>query len=98
MLLGFSLFFAKQNVFPCDLYKEVIVVDKNPLNFGLSTEPPSPLNTLSSKTDQHQSSPNNINTSSREKVMKINKRSPQGKCFDLLSNSFNYFFKKKYGD
>ena len=35
MQLGFSLFFAKQNVFPCDLYKEVIVVDKNPLNFGL---------------------------------------------------------------
>ena len=79
MQLGFSLFFAKQNVFPCDLYKEVIVVDKNPLNFGLSTEPPSPLNTLSPKIDQHQSSPNNINTSSTDKVMRINKIITSGK-------------------
>ena len=79
MQLSFNFFFAQQNVFPCDLNEKVIVVDKNPLNFSLSTEPPSSLNPLSSKTDQHQSSPNNINTSSREKVMRINKMITSGK-------------------
>ena len=35
--------------------------------------------------DQHQFSPNKINTSSREKVVGIHKMITKGKYFDLLS-------------
>ena len=57
------------------------------------------INLLSPKSDQHQFSPNNINTQSREKVLRIHKmiRKLKGKCFDLLSNSLNLFFKEIYG-
>ena len=41
---------------------------------------------LSLNSDQHQFSPNNINTSLTEKIMKINKMITEG---DLLSNSLN---------
>ena len=50
------------------------------------------LNPLSPNSDQHQFSPNNMNALSREGVR------IKEKCFDLLSNSFNQFFKEKYGD
>ena len=54
---------------------------------------------LSPKSDQHQFSPNKINTSSMGKVMRIDNMIIKGyKCFDLLSNSFNQFFRKMYGD
>ena len=54
------------------------------------------LNPLSTNGDEHQFSPNNIHTSSREKVMRINKMITKKKCLDLLSNSLNTFFKKMY--
>ena len=53
-------------------------------------------NPFSPNGDQHQFSPNNIHTSSREKVMRINKIITKNKCLDLLSNSLNTFFKKMY--
>ena len=53
-------------------------------------------NPLSTNGDQHQFSPNNIHTSSREKVMRINKLITKKKCLDLLSNSLNTVFKKMY--
>ena len=53
-------------------------------------------NPLSTNGDQHQFSPNNIHTSSREKVMRINKMITKKKCLDLLSNSLNTVFKKMY--
>ena len=54
MQLGFNLYFCKTKCFSLWLVWKSIVVDKNPLNFGLSTETPSSLNPLSSKTEQHQ--------------------------------------------
>ena len=56
------------------------------------------INPLSLDGDQHQFSPNNIHTSSREKVMRINKMITKKKCLDLLSNSLKIFFKKMYRD
>ena len=53
-------------------------------------------NPLSPNGDQHQFSPKNIHTSSREKVMRINKMITKKKCLDLLSNSLNTVFKKMY--
>ena len=50
---------------------------------------------LSLNSDQHQFSPNNINTLLTEKIMKINKMITEG---DLLSNSLNQFLKEMYGD
>ena len=44
------------------------------------------VNPLSLNSDQHQFSPNNINTSLTEKIMKITKMITEG---DLLSNSLN---------
>ena len=38
------------------------------------------------------------NTSSKEKVMAINKMITKGKCFDLLSSSLNELFKEMYVD
>ena len=38
------------------------------------------------------------NTSSKEKVMAINKMITKGKCFDLLSSSLNEVFKEMYVD
>ena len=38
---------------------------------------------LSRKSDKHQFSPNYINTSSKEKVRRINKMMAKEKCFDL---------------
>ena len=35
---------------------------------------------------------------SKQKVMRFNKWSPKGKCFDLLSNSPNLVFNEMYGD
>ena len=43
----------------------------------------------SPESDKHLFSPNSVNTQSREKVGRIDKIIPQGKCFDLLSNSLN---------
>ena len=51
------------------------------------------LNPLSPNSDQHQFSPNNMNALSREEGVRIKE-----KFFDLLSNSFNQFFKEKDGD
>ena len=53
-------------------------------------------NPLSPNGDQHQFSPNNIHTSSREKVMRITKMITKKKCLDLLSNSLHTFSKKMY--
>ena len=53
-------------------------------------------NPLSPNGDQYQFSPNNIHTSSREKVMRINKMITKKKCLDLLTNSLNTVFKKMY--
>ena len=53
-------------------------------------------NPLSPNGDQHQFSPNNTYTASREKVMRINKMITKKKCLDLLSNSLNTFSKKMY--
>ena len=53
-------------------------------------------NPLSPNGDQHQFSPNNIHTSSREKVMRITKIITKKKCLDLISNSLNTFSKKMY--
>ena len=53
-----------------------------------------PLNPLSPNSDQDQISPNNIHTLSRDKLWELIIWSPQGKCFDLLSNSLNSFFKE----
>ena len=39
-----------------------------------------------------------ISRQSREKVVRINWLITNGKCFDLLSNSLNWFFKEMYGD
>ena len=44
---------------------------------------------LSPKSDEDQFSPHNVNTFSKEMVMRFIKWSPQGKYFDLLSNSLN---------
>ena len=46
-------------------------------------------NPLSPNGDQHQFSPNNIHTSSREKVMRITKMITKKKSLDLSSNSLN---------
>ena len=48
--------------------------------------------------DQHQVSPNDIHTWSRETVIRINKMITKRKYLDLLSNSLNTFFKKMYRD
>ena len=56
------------------------------------------LNPLSPNTDQRQFSPYDIHAMSRDQAMRINKRSPKGKCLDLLSNSLNSFMKEMYGD
>ena len=32
----------------------------------------------------------------REMIMRVNKMITKEKCFDLLSNSLNYFFKEMY--
>lgn len=45
------------------------------------------LNPQSPRKDQHQFSPQNIHTSSREKVTRINQIVAKGKCFDLLSDA-----------
>ena len=54
---------------------------------------------LSIKSDQHQLSHNNITAEFREKVRRITKMITKEKikCFDLLSNSPDYLFKKMYG-
>ena len=44
-------------------------------------------NPQSPRKDQRQFSPNDIHTSSKEKVTRINKIVTKGKCFDLLSNA-----------
>ena len=56
------------------------------------------LNPLSPNSDQHQFSPNDIHTMSREKSRRINKMITKRKIFDLLSNSLNSFFTEMYGD
>ena len=57
-----------------------------------------PFKSLSPNGDQQQFSPNYIHTSSREKVMRINKMITKRKFLDLLSTSLNTFFKKIYRD
>ena len=59
---------------------------------------PHVLKPLGPNGDHHQFSPNDIDTSSKEKVMRINKMITKRKCLDLLSNSLNTFFKKMYRD
>ena len=54
------------------------------------------INPLSPDSDQHQFSPNNIHMLPREMIMRVNKMITKEKCFDLLSNSLNYFFKEMY--
>ena len=49
------------------------------------------INPLIPETNKHQFSPNNINTQSRDKVVRINEKTPKRKCFDLLPNSLNVF-------
>ena len=46
--------------------------------------------------NQYQFFPNDIHTLSREKIMGINRLITKWKCFDLLSNSLNLFFKEMY--
>ena len=53
---------------------------------------------LSPDSDQHQFSPNNIQWSSRDTVMRINKWSPKRKYLDLLLNSLDWCLKEMYGD
>ena len=48
--------------------------------------------------DHHQFSPYDIHRLSRDKVMRINKMITWEKCFDLLTNSLNRFFKEMYRD
>ena len=48
------------------------------------------INPLSPRSDQHQIAPHDINTQSREKVVRILiKCAPKRNCFDLLTNSPN---------
>ena len=54
------------------------------------------INPLSPDSDQHQFSPNNIHMLPREMIMRVDKMITKKKCFDLLSNSLNYFFKEMY--
>ena len=58
----------------------------------------SALNRLRPKSDQSQLSPNIINTSSRENVVKINEMSTDRKSFDQQTNSRNQFFTEMHGD
>ena len=55
-------------------------------------------NPLSPNSDQHQFSPNNIHTLSKERLWELIKWSPKRKFFDRLSNSLNSFFKEIYRD
>ena len=50
------------------------------------------------RSDNDLFSSNNINTESREKVVRIDKKSPKGKFLELLSNSLNLFFMEMHGD
>ena len=52
------------------------------------------INPLGSKSDQHQFSPNNINTSSSKRLWEWLNWLPKGECFDLKPNSLNYYEKK----
>ena len=56
------------------------------------------VNPLSPSSDQHQISPNNIHTLSRDKLWELIKWSHKRKCLDLLSNSLHSFFKEMYRD
>ena len=57
------------------------------------------VNLASPDSYQHQFSPNNIHMLSREMIMRVNKMiTKEKKCFDLLFNSLNYFFKEMYED
>ena len=56
------------------------------------------INALSPNSDQHQFSPNNIHMLPRGMVMRVNKMITKEKCFDLLLNSLNLFFKEMYED
>ena len=47
------------------------------------------INPSSPKSDQHQFSPNNVNTLSKETVMRFDKMITSGKCIDLLIHSLN---------
>ena len=49
----------------------------------------SEINPISSNSDQHQFSPNDIHRLSRAKSMRINKLITKRSIFDLLSNSLN---------
>ena len=54
-------------------------------------------NPLNLNSDQQQSSPNNVNTWLRKKVMRIiNKMISLGNCFDLQMNYLSLFFKELY--
>ena len=52
------------------------------------------INPLSPDSDQNQFSPKNIHMLPREMVMRVNKMITKEKCFDLISNSLNYFLRK----
>ena len=57
------------------------------------------LNPLTPDSDQHQFSPNNIHMLPRKWLWELMKCSLKRKCFDLLSNSLNWFFEEiQYGD
>lgn len=47
------------------------------------------LDSLVTKSDKHQFSPNLINTQSKEEVMRIDQMITKGKCSDRFSNSPN---------
>ena len=58
-------------------------------------QPSKSINPLSPKSDQHQFSPNNIHTLSREMVKRIiNQMITNGKMLDLLLNSLNLSLRK----
>lgn len=55
---------------------------------GVQDRGPEHLNPLNPKSGQHQFSPNDITTPSKEKIMGINIMiTKEGKCFHLLSNN-----------
>ena len=53
---------------------------------------------INPNSDQHQFSLNDVHCLERDKVMTMNKTISWEKCFDLLSNSLNTFFKEMYRD
>ena len=77
--------FCKQNLLRFQNLDFLTWGEKRSRNVGSLGHPLQTLKTLNPKTDQHQFSPNNINVSSKNKVMRINMMITKEKYFDLVS-------------